>query len=106
MSSFTIIVTLSVLLGLAVVVGIAFAVQKRRARSRISLMNAELLDASADASVGRRLTVPADPDSAQLATTINRLFDALGERDEKIHGRDRLFREFARTRPIGGDAAT
>jgi diguanylate cyclase (GGDEF)-like protein/PAS domain S-box-containing protein len=30
---------------------------------------------------------------------VNRLFDALGERDEKIQGRDRLFRDFARTLP-------
>ena len=99
MSSFKIIVALSVLLGLAVAVGISFALQKRRSRRRIERMNKEILEASGDASVGRRLTVPEDPDSAQLVTTINRLFDALGERDEKIHGRDRLFREFARTLP-------
>ena len=35
-----------------------------------------------DPAVGRRLTVPNDPESAQLANTVNRLFDALGERDE------------------------
>jgi diguanylate cyclase (GGDEF)-like protein/PAS domain S-box-containing protein len=99
MSSFNIIVALSILLGLAVVVGISFAVEKRKARRRIEVMNRELLDASQDASVGRRLTVPADPESAQLVNTVNRLFDALGERDEKIHGRDQLFKEFARTLP-------
>ena len=99
MSSFIIIVTLSILLGLAVVVGILFAAQKQRMRRRIAVMNKELLDASQDASVGRRLTVPSDPESAQLANTVNRIFDALGERDEQIHGRDRLFKEFARTLP-------
>ncbi len=99
MSSLKIIVALSILLGLAVVVGISFAMQKRRAQRRIEVMNKELLEASRDASVGRRLTVPNDVDSAQLAKTVNRLFDALGERDEKIHGRDRLFKEFARTLP-------
>jgi diguanylate cyclase (GGDEF)-like protein/PAS domain S-box-containing protein len=99
MSSLKIIIALSILLGLAVVVGISFAMQKRRAQRRIEVMNKELLEASQDASVGRRLTVPIDPDSAQLANTVNRLFDALGERDEKIHGRDRLFKEFARTLP-------
>ncbi len=99
MSSFKIIVALSILLGLAVLVGISFATQKRRAQRRIEVMNKELLEASQDASVGRRLTVPNDSDSAQLANTVNRLFDALGERDEKIHGRDRLFMEFARTLP-------
>ena len=99
MSSLNIIVALSILLGLAVVVGILFALQKRNAQRRIEIMNRELLEASQDASVGRRLTVPNDPESAQLANTVNRLFDALGERDEKIHGRDRLFKEFARTLP-------
>ena len=36
---------------------------------------------------------------ADLAVIMNRLFDALGERDQKIQGRDRLFRDFARTLP-------
>ena len=67
MSSLNIIVALSILLGLAVVVGILFALQKRNAQRRIEIMNRELLEASQDASVGRRLTVPNDPESAQLA---------------------------------------
>ncbi|MFQ6006283.1 MAG: EAL domain-containing protein [Woeseia sp.] len=62
-------------------------------------MNDELIAVSGDASVGRRLAVPGDGDIAQLAETINRLFDALGERDEKIHDRDRLITDFARTLP-------
>ena len=62
-------------------------------------LNREMLEASRDASVGRRLSIPEDPDAAQLASTINRLFDALGERDEKIQSRDRLFTDFARTLP-------
>jgi len=63
------------------------------------MLNQEMLEASDDASVGRRLTIPQDADSAQVASTINRLFDALGERDEKIQGRDRLFTDFAKTLP-------
>ena len=58
-----------------------------------------MVDVSADASVGRRLDVGDYPDTADLARTINQLFDALGERDQKIQGRDRLFRDFARTLP-------
>ena len=72
--------------------------QKRLAR-RLRRLNDEALEASRDASVGHRLTVPNDPETAQLANTVNRLFDALGERDEKIQGRDRLFKDFARTLP-------
>jgi len=99
MSSFTIIIVLSILLLLAVAIGTWFWMAKRNASRRIARINAEMLEASRDASVGRRLTVPEDADSAQLAHTINRLFDALGERDEKIQGRDRLFKDFARTLP-------
>ncbi len=72
---------------------------RRRILARVTRLNEETLEASKDASVGRRLTIPNDPESAQLAHTVNRLFDALGERDEKIMGRDRLFQDFARTLP-------
>jgi diguanylate cyclase (GGDEF)-like protein/PAS domain S-box-containing protein len=71
---------------------------KRLAR-RVKQLNEEMLEASRDASVGRRMTIPDDPDTGELAHTVNRLFDALGERDAKIQGRDRLFKDFARTLP-------
>ena len=71
---------------------------KRLAR-RVKQLNEEMLEASRDASVGRRMTIPDDPDTGELARTVNRLFDALGERDAKIQGRDRLFKDFARTLP-------
>jgi len=74
-------------------------VSRGKIRARVSRLNDETLEASRDASVGHRLTVPNDPETAQLAHTVNRLFDALGERDEKIQGRDRLFQDFARTLP-------
>jgi diguanylate cyclase (GGDEF)-like protein/PAS domain S-box-containing protein len=95
----TTIIALSGLLVLAAVVVALLWLGKRRADRRIARLNQEMLEASRDASVGRRLTVPRDPDSAQLVHTINRLFDALGDRDEKIRGRDRLFTDFARTLP-------
>ncbi|MEM8816376.1 MAG: EAL domain-containing protein [Pseudomonadota bacterium] len=72
---------------------------RARMVDRVRALNDELLAASKDASVGRRLSVPKDPATARLAETVNRLFDALGERDQKIQGRDRLFRDFARTLP-------
>jgi len=95
----TVIVILSISLLLAVIVGILLWLGKRRASRGLATLNQEMLEASRDASVGRRLTIPQDPESAQLASTINRLFDALGERDEKIHDRDRLFTDFAKTLP-------
>ncbi len=99
MSSDVLIVVLSALLLVTIVAVVALIAAQRRAAGRMSVMNEELLDASRDASVGRRLTVPGEADAAQLATTINRLFDALGERDEKIQDRDKLFTDFARTLP-------
>ena len=71
---------------------------KRLAR-RVKQFKEEMLEASRDASVGRRMTIPDDPDTGDLAHTVNRLFDALGERDAKIQGRDLLFKDFARTLP-------
>ena len=59
---------------------------RRKILARVSRLNEETLEASRDASVGHRLTIPNDPETAQLAHTVNRLFDALGERDEKILG--------------------
>ena len=81
-----------------VAAGIFWRGRTRLAR-RIRRLDKELLAASQDASVGRRLKVPDDPETARVAETVNRLFDALGERDQKIQGRDRLFRDFASTLP-------
>ena len=99
MTPANIIIALSAMLLLAVVIAAVLFLGRNRASRRIATLNREMLEASRDASVGSRLTVPNDPESAQLAGTINRLFDALGERDEKIQGRDRLFTDFAKTLP-------
>lgn len=99
MSSEFIIIILSALLLLAVISAVILWSGKRRSTGRMARLNQQMLEASQDASVGRRLSVPVDPDAAQLANTINRLFDAVGERDEKIRGRDRLFTDFAKTLP-------
>jgi diguanylate cyclase (GGDEF)-like protein/PAS domain S-box-containing protein len=99
MSLVNIIFALSISLLLAVIVGAGLWLGKRRASRRMTMLNQEMLEASGDASVGRRLTIPQDADSAQVASTINRLFDALGERDEKIQSRDQLFTDFAKTLP-------
>ena len=99
MSPLVAIVGISSLLLIAVIaIAILWAAKRRRLRD-LRRLNDEMVAVSADASVGRRLTIPADTESARIAHTVNRLFDALGERDEKIQGRDRLFRDFARTLP-------
>ena len=57
-------------------------------------LNDELIAVSGDASVGRRLSGTGSVDIDRLASTINRLFDALGERDERIQDRENLFSDF------------
>ena len=99
MTPTAIISALLLLAVLAVGTGIALWVSRAKLARRVRRLNDEMLDASRNASVGHRLSIPDDPDTAQLAQTVNRLFDALGERDEKIQGRDRLFKDFARTLP-------
>ena len=101
MNSTHIIITLAlaVVAIVALLMSVSLWRSRRRVLNRVSRLNEELLEASRDASVGHRLSIPDDPEAAQLAHTVNRLFDALGERDEKIQGRDRLFRDFAQTLP-------
>ena len=92
-------ISLTVFALVAVAVSVFLWLGRRQQAIRIRILNEELLDASRDASVGRRLSIPDDAETAQLAYTVNRLFDALGERDAKIQGRERLFKDFARTLP-------
>ena len=95
----TIMIVLASLVVVAIAGGIVIGISRGNLVRRIRRLSDEMLEASRDASVGHRLTVPKDADTAQIAQTVNRLFDALGERDEEIQSRDKLFREFARTLP-------
>jgi diguanylate cyclase (GGDEF)-like protein/PAS domain S-box-containing protein len=99
MTSTVIIIALAILALVVTAAGIYLWASRRRILTRVARLNQETLEASRDASVGHRLTIPNDPETAQLAHTVNRLFDAIGERDDKLRGRDRLFQDFARTLP-------
>ena len=99
MSSFVIIISLTLFAAVTVGILVWLWVAHNNLIRRVERLNVEMLEASKDASVGHRLTVPADPATAQIAQNVNRLFDALGERDEKIQGRERLFKDFAGTLP-------
>ncbi len=99
MSSFHIIVGLSSLSLLASVLFLVFWISKRRLLRQVTSLNTDMLQASRDASVGRRLPVPENPETAALAHTVNRLFDAIADRDHQIQDRDQLFKDFARTLP-------
>ena len=99
MDSSLIIIVLLLLLAASIAVTVLIMLRKRRLAMRIRTLRDEMVAVSGDASVGRRLNIGDYPDTADLARTINQLFDALGERDQKIQGRDRLFRDFSRTLP-------
>ncbi|MEQ8207854.1 MAG: PAS domain S-box protein, partial [Woeseia sp.] len=92
-------IALALLLVIAVACAILYWTRVQRHNRVIRDFKDDLLAVSADASVGRRLTVPAGDSLGDLANTVNQLFDALGERDEEIQDRDRLFANFARTIP-------
>jgi diguanylate cyclase (GGDEF)-like protein/PAS domain S-box-containing protein len=98
MTSLVIIVALSFVALAAIVLLVILWRKGRRQAERLGELNRDLVAVSGDASVGRRLSA-GDGDIGALASTINRLFDAIGERDEEIQGRDRLFTDFARTLP-------
>ena len=99
MSSIVVILLLSGLLSVLLIALVLLWLQRRRTNDRLGSLNDELVAVSGDASVGRRLAAAGSGDIGELTRTINRLFDAIGERDEKIQGRDRLFSDFARTLP-------
>jgi len=89
----------AVLLVAVCVVLLSMVRKRSQIVGRVEQLNEELIAVSGDASVGRRLSVQGSGSIADLARTINRLFDAIGERDEEIHDKDKLFSDFARTLP-------
>ncbi|MDX1403249.1 MAG: EAL domain-containing protein [Woeseiaceae bacterium] len=99
MSPSLVIFALAAALSVSLILLLAFWLRRRRLVQRLDELNQELISVSADASVGRRLQTTGRSDIGDLADTINRLFDAIGERDEEIQDRDKLFAEFAKTLP-------
>jgi diguanylate cyclase (GGDEF)-like protein/PAS domain S-box-containing protein len=98
-TSTIVIIGLAVLL-IAAVAGLALVSRARQQLiTRVENLNDELIEVSGDASVGRRLSERGAGGIGDVARTINRLFDAIGERDEEIQDRDKLFADFARTLP-------
>ena len=99
MTSTIIMVVLAALLVVAIAALALVGRRQTRMVSRMEILNKELIEVSGDASVGRRLSEQGSGGTSDLARTINRLFDAIGERDEEIQDKDRLFADFSRTLP-------
>ncbi len=93
------IVALSLSLLVALALAAIFFLRRRRLQRQLREFNEELVETAADAYVGRRLDIRREGSLGDVRETVNRLFDALAERDEEIQDRDRLFAEFARTIP-------
>ncbi len=86
-------------LSVALIMLLIIWLRRRRLLKRLDSLNDELVSVSDDSSVGRRLQAVGNGDIGDLTTTINRLFDAIGDRDEEIQDKDKLFAEFSRTLP-------
>ncbi len=99
MSGPVLLIALAAVSLIAVGAAVFLFLSRRRLSKKFAELHTDVLAASADASVGRRLPVTGDDDVSRLSATINKLFDALGERDQKLQGRDRLFHTFAKTLP-------
>ena len=99
MSSSTLAIIFAALFAIALLAILLVLRSRRRFGKRLQKFRDELIAASADASVGRRLTIRDSGEIGNLANTVNQLFDALGERDAEIQDRDRLFTEFTNTLP-------
>jgi len=99
MSQTEITIVLAALLTVALV-ALVFAWRRRQQlTARLERLNEEVVAVAGDASVGRRLPSADDGDMGALTGTINHLFDAIGNRDEELQDRDKLFAEFVRTLP-------
>ena len=84
---------------LALIALAASARKRRRAEADLEAFRANVVEASADALVGRRIDAPASGKLGELASVVNTLLDALSARDEEVQGREQLFADLVRTLP-------
>ena len=86
-------------LAISVIAAVLVLVARYRQARHLRNFRDDVIAVSADASVGRRLDASGSGPVTDLAITINRLFDAIGERDVAIAQRNALFSDFAGTLP-------
>ena len=103
MSPFVVIITLAAALSVLLITLLVIWLGKRRLIKRLDSLNDELISVSADASVGRRLQLADEDDLGELATTINRLFDA---RIYKSYFSQKCLRIETRPRPRAAKSPT
>ncbi len=93
------IVAVTILVSVVLVLAIVLVALRRRFHERLRRLDQEIVEVSADAAVGRRLRPADDPLLGPLGRSLNRLFDALAEKDEALFERDRALRRLVRTIP-------
>lgn len=80
--------------------GLVFALLRhRRLEAALERFKATIVEASADSLVGRRIDKQEAGSLGDLADVVNRLLDALSERDEAVQGREQLFMDLVTTLP-------
>jgi diguanylate cyclase (GGDEF)-like protein/PAS domain S-box-containing protein len=99
MTPTVVILILAAVLSVTLITLFVIWIRRRKLVKRLDTLNDELIAVAGDASVGRRLQTTDGGGIGDLTDTINRLFDAIGKRDEEIQDKDKLFAEFARTLP-------
>lgn len=99
MTSWFVVISLYVALLLALI-ALGWTITRiRRRDANLERFRSQVVDASADALVGRRLDVADAGDLSELATVVNSLLDALSARDEALQGREQNFATLVRTLP-------
>ena len=99
MSPTELIIILAAGLAVALIMLLLTWLRRRQLVERLDSLNDEMIAVSGARAVERRLQTAGRGDIGELTTTINRLFDAIGARDEEIQDKDKLFAEFASTLP-------
>ncbi len=76
--------------------GVGLVYFRRRLNSRISRLNNELVAITEGRRFGDRVTVSGEDDAvANLENTVNRMFEVLDAKDQKLSERENLFRDLA-----------
>ena len=72
---------------------------RRREARRLEQFRSEIVDAAENSTFGERVAVRDAGELGELASTVNRLFDALADRDTDLRRRENAVEELVDTMP-------
>lgn len=100
LSQINIVVVVLLILSMLLVAACSFLwARQRRMRGQLQALHDEVQDVASDASVGRRLQAQPEQELAPINDTINKLFDALNEKEVELAERDVWFQRFTDALP-------